>query len=333
LKNQTKKLALLLAALALSIGLVACGGGDDTSTGADSGSETSESNDTVAGTFEPLVGVPAPYENVSGEADLTRADGETTVAISLDGLVANTKYMAHLHTGGCGGEDPGGPHFKFDPSGGEEPPNEIHLSFTSNVDGSGKAEVSADREVPEGEAGSVVVHTAGDAMTAAAGTQQFASLFVHEGVDHSKGEEHESGDDHGKGEGHESGEDHGSGDEPGHDGGGIQPLSAKIACAELEGGSTETAAEDASGSVPTIEVKNEEPVGGVQELEFESGEEIRFRVSSDAAEEIHVHGYDIAKEVPAGGTVEFSFPAEIEGIFEVELEALGTQIAELRVNP
>jgi hypothetical protein len=85
--------------------------------------------------------------------------------------------------------------------------------------------------------------------------------------------------------------------------------------------------------VPTIIVKNGEPVGGVQELEFDSGEQIRFKVSSDAAEEIHVHGYDIAKEVPAGGSVEFDFPAEIEGIFEAELEGLGVQIAELRVNP
>ncbi|HVQ57554.1 MAG TPA: hypothetical protein VMS60_01485 [Solirubrobacterales bacterium] len=85
--------------------------------------------------------------------------------------------------------------------------------------------------------------------------------------------------------------------------------------------------------VPTIVVRKGEPVGGIQELEFDSGEQIRFKVSSDAAEEIHVHGYDIAKEVPAGGSVEFDFPAEIEGIFEAELEGLGVQIAELRVNP
>lgn len=303
MKHPTKHFALLLAALALGLGLVACGGGDDSSTGA--GTEAS-SGETVSGSFEPIAGLPQPYENVTGEAELTRADGKTTTAIRLDGLVANTKYMAHLHTGGCGGDDPGGPHFKFDPSGGEDPPNEIHLMFTTNGKGSGKAKVTVGKEVPAGEAGSVVVHTAGDAMTASTGTQQFASLLVHEGEEH---------------------------DEPGHDGGGIQPLDAKVACAELEGGSTETAAEDAAGSVPTIEVENDEPVGGVQELEFDAGEEIRFRVSSDAAEEIHVHGYDIAKDVPAGGSVEFSFPAEIEGIFEVELEQLGTQIAELRVNP
>jgi hypothetical protein len=85
--------------------------------------------------------------------------------------------------------------------------------------------------------------------------------------------------------------------------------------------------------VPTVVVRDGEPVGGVQELEFSAGEQIRFRVSSDAAEEIHVHGYDIAKDVPAGGTVEFDFPAELEGIYEAELEDLGVQIVELRINP
>ena len=35
----------------------------------------------------------------------------------------------------------------------------------------------------------------------------------------------------------------------------------------------------------------------------------------------------------AGGTVEFDFPADIEGVFEVELESSATQIAELTVNP
>lgn len=92
-------------------------------------------------------------------------------------------------------------------------------------------------------------------------------------------------------------------------------------------------AEAKKPQVPTIEVRGGEPVGGVQTLEYSAGDEIRFRVSSDEAEEIHVHGYDIAKEVPAGGTVEFDFPAELEGIYEAELEELGVQIAELRINP
>jgi hypothetical protein len=56
-------------------------------------------------------------------------------------------------------------------------------------------------------------------------------------------------------------------------------------------------------------------------------------VNSDVADEIHVHGYDFKKNVEKGGSVSFSFPAKIEGVFEVELEDAGEQIAELRVRP
>lgn len=96
------------------------------------------------------------------------------------------------------------------------------------------------------------------------------------------------------------------------------------------GGHSITEVKDA---VPTITVKNGEPVGGVQELEYSAGDQVRFKVDSDVADEVHVHGYDLMKDVPPGGSVSFSFPAEIEGIFEVELEGLKEQIAELRVNP
>jgi major membrane immunogen (membrane-anchored lipoprotein) len=86
-------------------------------------------------------------------------------------------------------------------------------------------------------------------------------------------------------------------------------------------------------AVATIAVRNGEPVGGVQEFEFNAGDQIRFRVSSNQADEVHVHGYDVEKEIPAGGSATLSFPADIEGIFEVELHGSEAQIAELRVNP
>lgn len=89
----------------------------------------------------------------------------------------------------------------------------------------------------------------------------------------------------------------------------------------------------AAASMPTIVVRGGEPLGGVQELAYSAGDAVRFRVQSDVADEIHVHGYDLMQDVAAGGTVSFSFPADIEGIFEVELEEHQTEIAELRVNP
>lgn len=89
----------------------------------------------------------------------------------------------------------------------------------------------------------------------------------------------------------------------------------------------------AKPATPTIVIRNGKPVGGVEELEFSAGDEIRFRVSSNRADEVHVHGYDVEEEIPAGGSATLAFPADIEGIFEVELHGSETQIAELRVNP
>ena len=66
-------------------------------------------------------------------------------------------------------------------------------------------------------------------------------------------------------------------------------------------------------ATPRIVVEGGKPGGGVQKLDYKQGDRIRFVVNSDVADEIHVHGYDIAKDVPAGGTVRFSFPAQHRG--------------------
>lgn len=85
--------------------------------------------------------------------------------------------------------------------------------------------------------------------------------------------------------------------------------------------------------IPTIVVRGGEPVGGVAELDFDAGEVVRFRVKSDVADELHLHGYDISKPVSAGGSASFEFTADIEGIFELELEERAVQLAELQINP
>ena len=85
--------------------------------------------------------------------------------------------------------------------------------------------------------------------------------------------------------------------------------------------------------VPTIVIKDGQPVGGVQELTFTSGDDIRFDVQSDADWEIHFHGYNVMEDVKAGGEVSFDVPAEIEGVFEVEIEDTATQIAQVSVEP
>lgn len=117
----------------------------------------------------------------------------------------------------------------------------------------------------------------------------------------------------------------------------------KSASEEVEGtsdapvktGQASTGNEKSQGkpAIPTIVIKDGEPVGGIAELAYNEGDQIRFKVDSDVSDEIHIHGYDLMKDVEAGGSVSFDFPASIEGIFEAELEGRKEQIAELTVNP
>jgi heme/copper-type cytochrome/quinol oxidase subunit 2 len=117
----------------------------------------------------------------------------------------------------------------------------------------------------------------------------------------------------------------------GDDSGGDTTTSNAAGKESSNGGDGEVAAKP---EVTTIVVgKDGKPVGGIAEIDVNKGDEVRFKVKSAIAEEIHVHGYDLMKDVPAGGTVTFAFPAELEGIFEAELEGEAEQILELRVEP
>ncbi|HEU4979894.1 MAG TPA: hypothetical protein VFT14_01680 [Solirubrobacterales bacterium] len=93
---------------------------------------------------------------------------------------------------------------------------------------------------------------------------------------------------------------------------------------------------EALSSAPQlITVKDGEPVGGVRTLTYDKGDPVNIEVQLDQpAEYVHVHGYEI--EQPAETSpVRLSFPADIDGLFEIEVHGAGgdVQIAELRVNP
>jgi hypothetical protein len=70
-----------------------------------------------------------------------------------------------------------------------------------------------------------------------------------------------------------------------------------------------------------------------QDIHATEGDTVSFRVKADEDEEVHVHGYDIEKEIPAGETVSFSFKATITGIFEIEFHHSGALLARLTVEP
>ncbi len=85
----------------------------------------------------------------------------------------------------------------------------------------------------------------------------------------------------------------------------------------------------------TVVVRGGKPVGGVKTITVKSGDRARIEVRSadDTADEVHLHGYDIKRDLEAGGRVRFSFKADAEGIFEMELEGSATQIAKIAVEP
>jgi hypothetical protein len=87
---------------------------------------------------------------------------------------------------------------------------------------------------------------------------------------------------------------------------------------------------------PVITVRNGKPVGGVQELTFTKGDQVRFVVELDQPEEeVHVHGYEIT-EPATSSPVRLNFQADIDGVFDVEVhshEFGDIEIAKLTVNP
>jgi hypothetical protein len=98
-------------------------------------------------------------------------------------------------------------------------------------------------------------------------------------------------------------------------------------------GASPTSTHAGAAADTTIVIRDGKPVGGVRQLRFRKGSDVVFVVRSDADYEIHFHGYDIAKDVKAGGSVRYAVPAELDGRFEVEIEDTGTQIAEIEVVP
>lgn len=89
----------------------------------------------------------------------------------------------------------------------------------------------------------------------------------------------------------------------------------------------------AEPEVPLIEIKDGQPVGGVQELEFKVGEEVQIDIRSDAADEVHLHGYDLTVPIRAGKPQTLAFEAEIDGGYELESHVTGAPLANISILP
>ena len=67
-------------------------------------------------------------------------------------------------------------------------------------------------------------------------------------------------------------------------------------------------------------------------VEVAIGDVVMVMISSDAEDEVHVHGYDLFADVADGADAMIVFEADTPGRFEIELETSGLFIAELVVS-
>jgi len=112
---------------------------------------------------------------------------------------------------------------------------------------------------------------------------------------------------------------------------GLAVLILVVAIVVIGTGGSSNSTKDAGPT--TVVVKNAQPVGGVKDVTFKKGGTIDLTVKSDTADEVHFHGYDVHKDVAKGGSVQFRFPASIEGKFIVELENHKQTLANVTVAP
>lgn len=92
---------------------------------------------------------------------------------------------------------------------------------------------------------------------------------------------------------------------------------------------------DAATGVRVIEyvVADGERLAGPALVQTLQGEVLLLRVTSDRADELHLHGYDLSTKLAPGETGELKVIARAAGRFELELHERHLPIALIEVRP
>jgi len=96
---------------------------------------------------------------------------------------------------------------------------------------------------------------------------------------------------------------------------------------------TETTPAAPKPTTIAIRVVGGVPQGGIARPKLKKGDRAVIVVRADAGEEIHMHGYDLEKQVTPGRPVRLPFTATIPGRFEVELHHPDALLAVVTVSP
>jgi hypothetical protein len=114
------------------------------------------------------------------------------------------------------------------------------------------------------------------------------------------------------------------------------PVETETTPAETTPAETTPTATTPAAPKPTtiaIRVVGGVPQGGIARPKLKKGDRAVIVVRADAGEEIHMHGYDLEKQVTPGKPVRLPFTATIPGRFEVELHHPDSLLAVVTVSP
>jgi heme/copper-type cytochrome/quinol oxidase subunit 2 len=81
-----------------------------------------------------------------------------------------------------------------------------------------------------------------------------------------------------------------------------------------------------------VSVKDGKVSPKAHRVKVAEGSPVQILVSSDVDDEVHVHGYDIEREVSAGQPTTIEFTANQKGVFEVETHQSNLLLLQLQVR-
>jgi len=88
----------------------------------------------------------------------------------------------------------------------------------------------------------------------------------------------------------------------------------------------------AAGQRIEVTVTGGQVSGDTGRVPVPAGEHVILVVTSDAPDELHVHGYDLGADLVPGTPATVEFDATIPGVFEVELHDAGTLLLSLQIG-
>lgn len=115
----------------------------------------------------------------------------------------------------------------------------------------------------------------------------------------------------------------------------IKALLAVTAAAMLLGGCADGSEDNqpmTNSDEVVFAVEGGKRTEGPAELDVDKGDEVVLRVTGDAPDELHVHGYDLKAQLDPSKPAVLRFTANLPGVWEVELHHSGAVLTELRVN-